>query len=70
MRLAVVKYTVRARVVELVDSPASGAGVRKDVGVRVPPRAPDDTDFGFERFFMDCVVAKVRFCIKRTYKAS
>ena len=29
-----------ARVVELVDSPASGAGVRKDVWVRVPPREP------------------------------
>ena len=27
--------------VELVDSLASGASVRKDVRVRVPPRAPD-----------------------------
>ena len=27
--------------VELVDSPASGAGVRKDVRVRLPPRAPE-----------------------------
>lgn len=30
-----------ARVVELVDSLASGASVRKDVRVRLPPRAPD-----------------------------
>ena len=29
-----------ARVVELVDSLASGASVRKDVRVRLPPRAP------------------------------
>ena len=32
--------------VELVDSPASGAGVRKDVRVRLPPRAPKER---FER---------------------
>lgn len=30
-----------ARVVELVDSLASGASVRKDVRVRLPPRAPN-----------------------------
>ncbi len=30
-----------ARVVELVDSLASGASVRKDVRVRLPPRAPE-----------------------------
>ena len=34
-----------ARVVELVDSLASGASVRKDVRVRLPPRAPKTTIF-------------------------
>ena len=34
--------TPLARVVELVDSPASGAGARKGVRVRLPPRAPKE----------------------------
>ena len=29
-----------ARVAKLVDAPGLGPDVRKDVGVRVPPRAP------------------------------
>ena len=41
-----------ARVVELVDSPASGAGVRKDVGVRVPPRAPTKSQAHDKKYFV------------------
>ena len=35
-----IEHLPLARVVELVDSPASGAGARKGVRVRLPPRAP------------------------------
>ena len=42
-----------ARVVELVDSLASGASVRKDVRVRLPPRAPRRSKVRFApAFFM------------------
>ncbi len=33
------KVEMHARVAELVDASDLGSGVRKDVGVRVPPRA-------------------------------
>ena len=38
--------------VELVDSPASGAGVRKDVRVRLPPRAPNGISERVSRFLL------------------
>ena len=40
-----------ARVVELVDSLASGASVRKDVRVRLPPRAPRRSKVNFAPTF-------------------
>ena len=40
-----------ARVVELVDSLASGASVRKDVRVRLPPRAPKKKHWLCQCFF-------------------
>ena len=40
-----------ARVVELVDSPASGAGARKGVRVRLPPRAPQALNCQVESLF-------------------
>ncbi len=40
-----------ARVVELVDSLASGASARKGVRVRLPPRAPKKTGLERARFF-------------------
>ena len=41
-----------ARVVELVDSLASGASVRKDVRVRLPPRAPRRSKVRFAPAFL------------------
>ena len=40
-----------ARVVELVDSLASGASARKGVRVRLPPRAPEEKTSAFGRCF-------------------
>ena len=37
--------------VELVDSPASGAGARKGVRVRLPPRAPQALNRKIESLF-------------------
>ena len=48
-----------ARVVELVDSLASGASARKGVRVRLPPRAPVKST-NFDKKFVD-------FTFLRTY---
>ena len=41
-----------ARVVELVDSLASGASARKGVRVRLPPRAPSEYPLGYSDFLL------------------
>jgi hypothetical protein len=40
-----VRYLRSARVPELADGPDLGSGVRKGVGVRVPPLAPAFADY-------------------------
>ena len=50
-----------ARVVELVDSLASGASARKGVRVRLPPRAPKRKTSALQMFFflLLCPVARL-----------
>ena len=52
-----------ARVVELVDSLASGASARKGVRVRLPPRAPSEYPLGYSDFLLrNCSVIVLQKC--------
>jgi hypothetical protein len=57
-----------AKVAELVDAQASGACVRKDVGVRVPPFAQLLIPYIFSNKFMLSFTVS-RFCQFRVYRA-